>query len=266
MTWAWVAVGYVSYLAIVSTVMRKFARARGRLLVAAAVAWLLVAVARARGPLDATAHPLLLVVVPALVLVSAYWLSGLLFVRPDLRLERWLRAVDDRLLARTGVLGWYDRAPRVVAAFFELSYLLVYVAVPAGAVTLVLAGHAQHVDRFWTVVLLAELASYGMLPWLQTRPPRVLEAATMPAHASLLRRLNLAITGRASIQVNTIPSGHAAGACATALAIGSTMPVAGAAFMVLAVSIAVASVLGRYHYIVDAVLGMLIAVVVWEVG
>jgi membrane-associated phospholipid phosphatase len=49
---------------------------------------------------------------------------------------------------------------------------------------------------------------------------------------------------------------------ATALAVGATMPVAGALFLILAVSIAIATVLGRYHYLVDSVLGVLVAVAV----
>jgi len=62
-----------------------------------------------------------------------------------------------------------------------------------------------------------------------------------------------------------VPSGHAAGAVAAALTVGSSMPAAGAALMVLAVSIAAASVLGRYHYLVDAVLGILVAIAAWLV-
>ena len=67
--------------------------------------------------------------------------------------------------------------------------------------------------------------------------------------------------GRASIQVNTLPSGHAAGAVATALAVATVMPDAGAVFLVLALSIAMATVIGRYHYIVDSVLGIVVAMI-----
>ena len=113
-------------------------------------------------------------------------------------------------------------------------------------------------------MLVAEFACYGMLPWIQTRPPRAIEAVSTDAPpARLVRRLNLGVASRASIQVNTLPSGHAAGAIAAALAVGSTLPAAGAGLMVLAVSITVASVLGRYHYVVDAVLGVVVAVAAW---
>jgi len=204
---------------------------------------------------------------PAAVLLAGYWLSGLLFVEPDERLERWLRSVDDRILGRTGALAWFRRAPRAVIEYFELSYLLVYIVVPAGALTLVLGGHPEQVGRFWAVVLLAEFTCYAMLPWLQTRPPRVLEDAPSDLPRPLLiRSLNLGIVNRASIQVNTLPSGHTAGALATVLAVGSTMPAAGAVFLVFAGSIAVAAVLGRYHFVVDSVLGLLVAAIAWAIS
>jgi membrane-associated phospholipid phosphatase len=148
--------------------------------------------------------------------------------------------------------------------FFELSYLLVYVAVPAGATTLVLLGHAEHVHTFWTVVLLAEFVCYGMLPWLPTRPPRVLDERTS-TRIDGVRRVNLHIANRASIQVNTLPSGHAAGAFATALVVMSFAPATGIAWLLLALSISIATVVGRYHYVADTLLGALVAVAVWAI-
>ena len=76
--------------------------------------------------------------------------------------------------------------------------------------------------------------------WKRGRPASAIDGP--------LRRFNQAIAARGSIHANTIPSGHAAGAFACALAIGDALPVAGAVFAALAVSIATASVLGRYHY------------------
>jgi membrane-associated phospholipid phosphatase len=112
--------------------------------------------------------------------------------------------------------------------------------------------------------MLAEFVSYGMLPWLQTRPPRALEGALNQSHPqSVLRRFNAAILDRGSIQVNTVPSGHAAGAVATALAVAHVMPLAGFFFIVLAACIVVATVLGRYHYLVDSLLGLIVAVFAW---
>ena len=261
-SWQGVALAYASYLAVVSWTRRDFARARAPLLMAAAAAWAAFLLL-GRAPLS----PALAVIVPSAVLLAGYWLSGLLYVRPDPRLEHWLQSVDDQVLGRSGVLAWFRRAPRAVQEFFELSYLLVYLAVPAGASVVVASGQAADVDRFWAVVLLAEFACYGMLPWLQTRPPRVLESGDgHDVRAPGVRRLNLQVVNRASIQVNTLPSGHAAGAVATALAVMSLDPAAGVAFLFLALSISIATVFGRYHYVVDTVLGALVALAVWWVA
>ena len=155
-----------------------------------------------------------------------------------------------------------DRAS--CASLLELAYLLVYAVVPAGAAALLLSGHADAVPRFWAIVLLAEFVSYGMLPWLQTRPPRVLDVHGSAPEPTFIKRFNLAVLNRGSIQVNTIPSGHAAGAAAVALAVCGPMPGTGLLFLVVAASIVAASVLGRYHYLVDSALGVIVAVGAWS--
>ena len=112
-------------------------------------------------------------------------------------------------------------------------------------------------------MLAAGFVCYGALPWLQTRPPRAIEAAPLVATSSLLRRLNLAILNRGSVGVNTLPSGHAATAAAVALSVWSTAPHAGGVFAIVAILIAIATVAGRYHYAVDTVLGALVGVGAW---
>ena len=151
---------------------------------------------------------------------------------------------------------------RFVLDLLELAYLSVYVLVPAGFALLYFSGIPFDVDRFWTVVVAAELACYGMLPWIQTRPPRAIEAGA-PAAASVLRQANLLVLSRGSIQVNTFPSGHAAGSVATALAVADVLPAAGAVFGIWALAIVIGSVVGRYHYVADSVLGAAVAIVVW---
>jgi membrane-associated phospholipid phosphatase len=192
---------------------------------------------------------------PALVLVIGYWLSGLFFIRPMLNVEQRLLRLDGQLARACPV-----PCPWLAREYLELAYLLVYVFVPSGAVTLMLAGHASDLPRFWAVVLLAGFASYGMLPWIQTRPPRAIETSDLVAPTSPLRRFNLAILNRASNQVNTLPSGHAAAAIAVALVVTSVMPGPGVVFGVVAASIVVATVIGRYHYAVDSLLGVLVGI------
>ena len=252
-TWESIAVGYALYLAITAMVSRQFHRARRWTLVAAFASWTVWASA-----IHMPRMPVAEALVPVPVLLAGYWLSGLFFVSPMPRLEESLLRIDERIAHR-----WAAACPPIVREYFELAYLLVYAVVPAGALTLVFAGHAEAVPRFWAVVLLAEFVSYGMLPWLQTRPPRAIEGATPATTSSALRRFNEAVLQRGSIQVNTLPSGHAAGAVATGLAVASAMPIAGLVFLVLAASIAIATVAGRYHYTIDSVLGVAVAIAAW---
>ena len=108
-----------------------------------------------------------------------------------------------------------------------------------------------------------------MLPWLQTRPPRVVEGllpasdAGTPADRAPLRRLNLAILRTSSNQVNTLPSGHVAAALAVALMVLASAPAAGLAFLALAAAIALSTVVGRYHYTIDTFAGVAVALASW---
>lgn len=259
MRWEWIAVAYASYLAVVSLTAPRFARARGLALVAAAVAW--IAVLFYGGSTLET--PGLRVVVPLAVLLAGYWLSGRFFIQPMHDVEQWLLRMDETLLDRTGIRRWYDRAPKAVSEAFELSYLLVYFVAAAGALSLVGSGHVDHLNRFWTTVLLAGFIAYGALPWVQTRPPRTLRPDPDTRKAGSIRRLNHYVLNRGSIQVNTLPSGHAAVALAVGLAVANVAPVAGSLLIGFAMMITAATVLGRYHYAVDSILGVLVAVVAW---
>jgi membrane-associated phospholipid phosphatase len=199
-------------------------------------------------------------VMPLIYLLAGYWLPALLVGESSGRLERRLLDLDRRLFGADGLARFERSAPRALLEYLQGAYLLCYAVVPAGYVCLVLAGHDPKViDRFWSVVLLAAFTCYGFLPWFPTRAPRAIEPS-LGASRSSIRRLNLAVLNRASVQWNTFPSGHTAASLATALAVGSYMPLAGVVLGVLAVSIAAGSVVGRYHYAADAIAGAAVAI------
>ena len=261
--WEWIAVAYYAYLLVTALAISRFARARTAAL-AGTIACAVVIGAQSLSFGLASGQIGFALVIPLVILLVGYWISGLFFVRPMPVVERWLMETDDRLLRLPGILAAYETGPRVVRELFETAYVLVYPVIPAAVVTLGLGGHLDALPRFWATVLLAEFVSYGMLPWLQTRPPRAIESDAGKIHPpSAVRRFNAEILGRASIQVNTIPSGHAAGAVATALAVADVMPAAGIVFALLAGAIVAATVLGRYHYLVDSLLGVIVAVGAW---
>ena len=199
-------------------------------------------------------------VLPVVYLLVGYWLPALIVSRTNPRFEQRLLNVDRRLFGADGLARFERRAPRALVEYLELAYLLCYAVVPAGYACLVLAGRdAATIDRFWSVVLLASFLCYGLLPWIPTRAPRAIEPARGAAR-STIRHINLAVLNRASVQWNTFPSGHTAASLATALAVGHDMPVAGFVLGMLALSIAAGSVVGRYHYAADAIVGAVVAV------
>ena len=197
---------------------------------------------------------------PLMYLLAGYYLPERLFVRPMLRVERWLMAWDRTFLgdAATRFADW----PGVLVGYLDVVYLFCFALIPAGFATLVLTGHTSLADRYWTTVLGAEFSAFAMLPIIQTRPPWALEPEVgVPDRG--IRRLSAAIVRRATIGANTFPSGHTAGSLTIALVLLPVAPRAGLAFLLAAASVAVGCVAGRYHYIVDVVVGVAVAAVLW---
>jgi membrane-associated phospholipid phosphatase len=195
---------------------------------------------------------------PLLYLPMGYWLPVLLVTSARPTFENLLLAFDRRLFGRNGLARCAARAPRPVVELLELAYLLCYAVVPVGFACLYLGGFRDQTDRFWTAVLLAAFCCYGLLPWLPTRPPRGIEH-TLWRNCSSIRSLNLWILDRASVQLNTFPSGHTAASLATALIVGAYLPLGGAALGAVALGIATGSVVGGYHYAADAMSGAIVA-------
>jgi membrane-associated phospholipid phosphatase len=175
-----------------------------------------------------------------------------------------LLAFDHRLFGPQGLAVFAARAPRLTLDYLEFAYLLCYAVVPAGWAWLLLAGHQNQSDEFWTTVLLASFSCYGVLPWLPSRAPRAVEPPAA-CDRSVIRQLNVHVLDGASVQWNTFPSGHTAASLAVALTVGIHVPTAGVVLGIIAVSIAIGSVVGRYHYAADAIAGAVVAVVAFAI-
>lgn len=262
----WIVCGFFAYLIVLACVRPLPPGSRRRVLLVSLVCIALAVMLSQLRP-----SPSLRILrewVPTVYLLQGYWLCGLFFRRPMLGVERRLLAFDTWLIERAGLRRLARRAPRIVASWFEMAYLLAYPFVPVGFGLFLALGQRERVDAFWTAALAAAFACYGLLPWIQTRPPRALatQGPLMMPHLAL-RRLNGAVLQRMSVQVNTCPSGHAATASAVALAVASAgAPAASVAFLGVAASIVVATVLGRYHYAIDSVLGLAIGIGAWWIA
>jgi membrane-associated phospholipid phosphatase len=253
----WIACGYFAYLFVACWLPRLSTARRAFVMGAAAIAaGIVVLTARSNVPWVRDWSP------PGYIL-AGYYLSGHLFASPSITTESWLIAWDRRLLGDPAArfVSW----PRGLVACLELCYMGCFLLIPAGAAILVIAGHAILMDRYWTMVMAAEFAAFAPLAFIQTRPPWALERKPELADP-VVHRLAAQMVQHLSHRVNTLPSGHAAGSLAVALAVIGTLPWTGALLMVFATAICVACVVGRYHYVVDVVAGAAVAVAVWLVN
>lgn len=258
----WIVCGFFAYLVLLSRIRPLPASRRNRVLAVGAACMGLVLVLsqlRLQLPMRIARDW-----VPCVYLLQGYWMCGVFFRRPMPAVEARLLRLDRRLLAALRFDAAVARTPAAVLQLLELAYLCAYPFIPLTLGLLYGAGLRGHADQYWTAVLLAAFACYGVLPWIQTRPPRAVEPpGAMDRRGLALRRVNRAVLDRASVQVNTFPSGHAATAVAAALATGGLLPDLLAPLLATAGAVAVATVAGRYHYAADTVLGVAVGVGAW---
>jgi membrane-associated phospholipid phosphatase len=227
---------------------------------------------------------------PALLMLLAYRESGL-FIKADPahRLDHLFILWDQTMLHRRWVEELLNSCAPWLQHYLELCYLLCYPLVPLGFAALYLMRPAAAVqrergslgtdvyhhplhrtvmfDKFWTAVLLATLFCYAVYPAFPLTPPRVLFSDVVgPPVSPLLRHMNLWVLNRLSVQACVFPSAHAAAVTATALGVRAYRPRLGILFCIVALSVAVATVYGRYHYLADAVAGVLVGMAAFGVS
>src|SRR5579862_666337 len=203
---------------------------------------------------------------PAALLLIPYWQAGQFFTGPDARIQKWLAQTDEKALyALRWILGSSENG--AWARYFETAYLMCYPLVPIGLAALYLGHHRAAADFYWIVVVLASDICFAVTIFVPAMPPRLIpeRASESRVAAGSVRKLNLEVLNRGSIQAITFPSAHVASTTAVALVLTRFMPLTGAIFLVIAASIAIGAFLGRYHYFLDVSLGVVEAVIIFLV-
>ena len=191
---------------------------------------------------------------PAPLMMFVYWQTGQFFLRRNEALEARLMALDDRILGTLFGRRTNPSLGKAAANVFEFAYLFCYPLIPLGMLALYLLGLRVHADEYWAAVLPPTYLCYALLPFAQMFPPRLLAADRWRnLSRGPLRDLNLWVLRHGSIQVNTFPSAHVASTMAASLVLLRVAPPVGAAFLIMAIGIALGAVFGRYHYAADAI-------------
>jgi membrane-associated phospholipid phosphatase len=240
----WIAAAYFAAFALIAWMLPVRA---GKRLVATGVA---LGVLLVTTVLSATFSPAVRAWIPHLYLVGGYWLPALLVRSSPSWFEQWLDVSDARLRrVLPGVRGY-------LAHLVELAYLLCYLLIPISFAVVWASGGPRDIERFWIAVLVAGFACYATLPWLVSRPPRL---RVQQADRTGLAAANAFVLGRVSHQFNTFPSGHVAVATAAAAGVLAVSVRAGVIVSAVAAAISVGAVAGRYHYVVDVLIALLVA-------
>jgi membrane-associated phospholipid phosphatase len=204
---------------------------------------------------------------PGALMLIPYWQLGQFLTIAAPTTEARLTAFDRAFFRHVGLNPADTRVSTITSAYLELTYLLVYPLVPLGVVTLYITRLRSAVDFYWAVVLSATYLCYGATLAIRARPPRMLlghERFQLPK--TPVRELNREILDHASIQAITCPSAHVASALAAALVLLYLQPWIGLLFLWAALSIAVATIVGGYHYVADVLSAALVAILVFAIA
>jgi membrane-associated phospholipid phosphatase len=188
----------------------------------------------------------------------------------DFHLEQQWIIVDRLVLRDWGLQRGIESLGWLIPALLELCYLLVY-AVPAFTIGIVYAERRrEQVDNLLTIYLLGLFLAYAQFPFWPSEPPRtVFPNEDLPNVVTVLRRASLAVVGGYGIHTSVFPSAHVSGAFAAAFAIRHVLadkPWIWRGLFIYAILIAVATVYGRYHYVVDGLAGFAMGVIALWIG
>ena len=121
------------------------------------------------------------------------------------------------------------------------------------------------IDYFWTVYLSGTLTAYALFPYFPSLPPRYAFPLVAPPQVSTwVRSLNLAVLSRATIHTGVFPSAHVSSAFSAAWALYLIFPRRrwpGHIMLIYAISVSLATIYGRYPYVVDGLAGFAVSLI-----
>ena len=260
----WIIAAYFSYTALLALFWPLRPGMQGRIwtLNAAIVAsYLLMRALQRRGRIAQVLRDW----VPLALMMAAYKQMGWFApARHTYVLERGWIEWDRLVLLDWGGRALIELAGPLLPAILDLSYLLVYALPPFCMAMLYACRRREQADLLLTIYLLGLLPSYAQFPFWPSEPPRtVFPGVAAPQIHTPVRDWVLRLLGSQGIHTSVFPSAHVSGVAAAAIAMWRIFPdKAGLRWGVLtyAMLVPVATVYGRYHYLVDALAGIGVAI------
>ncbi len=179
------------------------------------------------------------------------------------RLEAMWIIWDRQFLHQYGFQHLIESTGPFIPWLLELCYLLVYAIGPFSVAVLYGVRKPERSQQFLMLYLFGTLLAYGCFPYFPSEPPRtVYPGADMPTIVTWFRQSNLLVVGNYGIHSSVFPSAHVSSAFSAAFGMMRALPERkwfGRGIFIYASLVAIATVYGRYHYAVDAVAGLAIA-------
>jgi len=204
--------------------------------------------------------------VPAALLLGTYremdWFSALpRSFNLELRWVEW----DRTILYKWGLQRVVEAVGALGPTILELCYVLVYAVAPFVVAVLYFQHRRRRVNGALFFYLLGTLLAYALFPYFPSDPPRVaFGGSDVPNITTALREFNLWLLGKYSIHSSVFPSAHVSSAFSAAWALFAFLPERkryGWGMLVYAVTVAIATIYGRYHYAADAAAGLAVSLV-----
>ena len=176
---------------------------------------------------------------------------------------------DRRLLHDFGFQRLIESGGAVIPWLLELCYFVVYAVGPFSMGILYAVRKSERSQRFLVLYLLGTLGAYACFPYFPSEPPRTVYPGTdMPNIVGWFRRSNLLVVGNYGIHSSVFPSAHVSSAFSAAFGMLQALPERkniGYGLVIYATLVAISTIYGRYHYAIDAVagLGVALAVMLW---
>jgi membrane-associated phospholipid phosphatase len=202
-------------------------------------------------------------------ILAGYWAAGWFPAPPRVSWQMSWLAGDRALLHTFGLQHFVEAAGSAVPFTLESLYFLLYTIPPLSLVLVYKLGNRAGVNRYLFILMLGTFTAYALLPLFPTLSPRVaFPGVDLPNFSTLPRAFNTWLLDHLDTSTSVFPSGHVAVAFSSAFglfsALRSEWKVWTTAFFI-ATLIYIATIYGRYHYSVDGLLSVAIAIAAWRV-